>query len=353
MGCRWRLHMLLLGVNFAVLAAGCHREVEMPPLMQRKIAISDRFYDVQALTPEHAVVVGYGGKILSTDDGGRTWDLLPSGTDQALYSVKFVDHDNGWVAGQEGLVLHTTDGGKTWQRQVTGTNVYLFAVDFLDKQRGWVVGDRATMLETLDGGQHWKIRKLTQHKGLTAEEAIISQDPVLYDVQFLDAQYGWVVGEFGKIFHTTDGGATFVEQQTSLLGHGVFDVLDIPTFFGVRFSDRENGMVAGLDGKIARTHDGGTTWRFEPMKLDYPLVDPLFTTYTLPNGTAWAVGAAGEVVRLDPGATDWQRAKLGMEVFTWLRGMDFITPENGWIVGGYGLILHTTDGGKTWLPAIA
>ena len=26
--------------------------------------------------------------------------------------------------------------------------------------------------------------------------------------------------------------------------------------------------------------------------------------------------------------------------------------NDGWIVGGFGLILHTTDGGKTWLPSL-
>jgi len=351
MRCRWRLQVLLLSLGLAAVA-GCHREIENVPLETRKIAISDRFFDVEALSETRAIVVGYGGKILTTNDGGRSWEVLPSGTDGALYSVHFVDANDGWISGQDGLILHTDDGGKTWHKQITGTRLYLFAISFLDRERGWAVGDRATMLHTTDGGKHWAIKKLAQTKGLTAEEAIASQDPVLYDVFFLDEQNGWVVGEFGKIYHTSDGGKTFVEQEESLLGHGVFDVLDIPTFFGVRFSNPQEGTTAGIDGKIARTRDGGTTWRFDPMKLEYPLIDPLFTTVPLSDGSAWAVGAAGEVLRLDPGATVWHRAKLGMEVFTWLRSVDFFNPDNGWIVGGYGLILHTTDGGKTWLPAL-
>ena len=351
MRCRWRLQLLLLSLSLAAVA-GCHREVENVPLETRKISISDRFFDVEALSETKAIVVGYGGKILTTNDGGRSWEVLPSGTDEALYSVHFVDANDGWISGQDGLILHTDDGGKTWRKQVTGTSLYLFAISFLDRERGWAVGDRATMLHTKDGGQHWAIQKLAQTKGLTAEEAIASQDPVLYDVYFLDEQNGWVVGEFGKIYHTSDGGKTFVEQEESLLGHGVFDVLDIPTFFGVRFRNPQEGTTAGLDGKIARTRDGGTTWRFDPIKVEYPLIDPLFTTVPLSDGGAWAVGAAGEVLRLDPGATEWHRAKLGMEVFTWLRSVDFFNPNSGWIVGGYGLILHTTDGGKSWLPAL-
>jgi photosystem II stability/assembly factor-like uncharacterized protein len=41
-----------------------------------------------------------------------------------------------------------------------------------------------------------------------------------------------------------------------------------------------------------------------------------------------------------------------MEVNTWLRGVYFRDKNDGWVVGGYGLILHTTDGGTTWLPAL-
>jgi photosystem II stability/assembly factor-like uncharacterized protein len=39
---------------------------------------------------------------------------------------------------------------------------------------------------------------------------------------------------------------------------------------------------------------------------------------------------------------------LGLPVVTWLRSINFLDENNGWIVGGYGTILHTTDGGKTW-----
>ncbi|MBI4515404.1 MAG: hypothetical protein HY699_06265 [Deltaproteobacteria bacterium] len=349
MRCRWPVQVLL--AMAAAAGAGCHAAVEDVPLAEHKISMADKFYDVEALTTERAIVVGYGGKILATENGGRSWTILPSGTDRGLYSVQFVDEDTGWISGQDGLMLHTTDGGKSWQRQDTGTLVYLFGLSFLDRQRGFAVGDRATMLETSDGGQNWAIRKLTQ-TGLTAEQEITAQDPVLYDVQFIDAQYGWLVGEFGKIYHSRDGGATFTEQQESLLGHGVFDVLDIPTFFAVHFINRREGYVAGLDGKIARTVDGGATWRFEPMQLEFPIVDPLFRAYPVGDGSVWAVGAAGEVVRRLAGASEWQRAQLGMEVATWLRGVDFVTPDNGWIVGGYGLILHTQDGGQTWLPAL-
>jgi photosystem II stability/assembly factor-like uncharacterized protein len=43
---------------------------------------------------------------------------------------------------------------------------------------------------------------------------------------------------------------------------------------------------------------------------------------------------------------------MGMELLSWLRGVDFFDANNGWMVGGYGLILRTTDGGKSWIPCV-
>lgn len=350
-----RCMRLLCGLAATAAVVGCHREVEDVPLVSRLIGISDKFYDVQALDAEHAVVVGYGGKILLTADGGFTWTQASSGTNKALYRVRFVDANNGWASGQQGLILHTTDGGKTWRPQKSGTNVYLFSLYFLDQNRGWAIGDKSILTETSDGGTTWTLRKVSSaaQKQVSAAEAIASEDPVLYDVHFVDAKSGWVVGEFGKIFHTIDGGQSWTEQEQSLLGQEVVDLLDLPTFFGVRFTDNQHGLAAGLDGKIARTQDGGASWKFEKMKLDYPIVDPLYNPFLLPDGSGWAVGAAGEVVRLATPGGEWQRAKLGMEVVTWLRGMHWLDQNNGWIVGGFGLILHTKDGGQTWIPSLA
>ncbi|MBP1688045.1 MAG: uncharacterized protein H6Q33_4188 [Deltaproteobacteria bacterium] len=347
---RTRCWLLLVAV---ACWCGCHREVHDPPVRNRTIAITDKFFDVRALDPEHAIVVGYGGKILRTADGGFTWSQVPSGTTRALYRICFVDANTGWISGQEGLILHTRDGGATWQPQKSGTDVYLFSIHFIDRQHGWAVGDKSILVETRNGGATWSLRKIipASQKDLSPEEALVSQDPVLYDVQFLDAVTGWVVGEFGKIYHTTDGGQSWTEQEQSLLGDQVIDILDIPTFFGIRMIDAHHGLVAGLDGKVARTDDG-VRWTFDKMHLEYPIVDPLFNPVLFPDGTGWAIGAAGEVVRLDTAGGAWRRAKLGMEILTWLRGTSWLNPQDGWIVGGFGLILHTKDGGETWIPSL-
>lgn len=343
-----------LQVTALLFVVGCHPvEPEgLETIVFRKISIADKFYDVAAIDAEHAVIVGYGGKILRTESGGRSWEIIPSGVTETLYSIEFVDTERGWAAGQNGVILHTTDGGRSWKPQANDATVYLFALDFVNEREGWVVGDRATYLHTADGGENWQLGKIASDEGLSADEALLAQDPVLYDVKFVDANTGWIVGELGNIYHTTDRGKSWATQQASLLGGGIIELLDLPTFFGVEFTDANNGVVAGLEGKVARTRDGGASWKFETFAGDRPFSDPLFEPFLFPDGSGWVVGAAGEVARQENPSEPWRKASLGMEILTWLRGVDFFDEQNGWIVGGYGLILHTTDGGESWLPSL-
>lgn len=341
---------------------GCHHEVEMTPLIERTIYVTDRFYDVAALSKDRAIVVGYAGKIITTSDGGMNWTVVPSGVDQALYGVYFAG-DQGWIVGQDGLILHSTDGAKSWKPQQSnaefvepdGTKkpAYLFAITGVDAQHLWAVGDRSTLVSSRDGGATWAYQKVKAGEAEGVEEELAAADPVLYDVRFVDADHGWVVGEFGKIFSTADGGASWTEQNKSLLEKsGYFDPLDLPSLFGLYVLDGQRAIASGLEGHIARTSDGGAQWAYDKLDVgEIKMLDPLFDAEEFPDGSGWAVGAAGEIVRKEAGASAWKRANIGQDVLTWLRGLDFSDQQNGWMVGGFGLIFRTTDGGKTWLPS--
>src|SRR5262249_39785097 len=145
-----------LGLAWPLLVlAACHGEVDKTPMIDRKIYITDRLYDVQAVSPDQVVIVGYAGKILQTKDGGRNWSISPSGTDDALFKVQLVDGKTGWVVGQGGTIRKTTDGGATWVKQTSGTDVSLFSVYALSPERAIAVGDKSTIIETRDGGATW------------------------------------------------------------------------------------------------------------------------------------------------------------------------------------------------------
>jgi photosystem II stability/assembly factor-like uncharacterized protein len=358
--------------------AGCHHDIEMLPLADQKIYVSDKFFDVAVMGPKRAIVIGYGGKIIESEDGGFNWKQIDSGTDKALYSIDFApDGKTGWIVGQEGLILRTSDAGKTWARQHTDLwldplcgdpeerkyragdpeaapchHAYLFAVSVVDATTAHIIGDKSTYSYTTDGGKSWNTRtlKVASEEAIGEDQALAFEDPVLYDVEFLDAKHGYIVGEFGKIYYTQDGGVSFVEQHESLMDDSVVDILDLPTLFDVEFVNDQHGIAAGLDGRIAETTDGGKNWDFRPTNVE-DFVDPFYSATILADGTRWVVGASGQVARADRGA-EFGRGDLGSRVNNWIRRVRFHGDKHGWLVGGFGLIMSTEDGGKTWYRRI-
>jgi len=95
-------------------------------------------------------VVGHGGTILHTTDGGETWKKQVSGTTSHLWQIHFADSRTGWVVGNGGTILRTIDGGKTWTKQDSGTTLNLVRSHFADSRTGWVVGEGGTILATRD-----------------------------------------------------------------------------------------------------------------------------------------------------------------------------------------------------------
>lgn len=58
-----------------------------------------------------------------------------------ILSVHFTTTQTGWAVGEEGTILSTIDGGKSWQQQSSGTQYDLVSVHFITAQTGWTVGE--------------------------------------------------------------------------------------------------------------------------------------------------------------------------------------------------------------------
>src|SRR5207249_426890 len=212
--------------------------------------------------------------------------------------------------------------GRSWEQHPSGVENALYAVRFVDDQHAWISGQDGVILHTEDGGKTWQ----KQESNAIFQDTDGSKTQLyLFGLHALDQDHAWAVGDRSILTSTVDGGKTWRARKVAL--------------------------AAGLEGHIARTADGGQRWSFDQIEVDYPLVDPLLRVTELPDGSGWATGLAGEVVRREPGETAWRRAKLGQDVLTWLHGISFSDQQHGWLVGGYGLIYRTTDGGKSWLPS--
>ncbi|MBC8314995.1 MAG: hypothetical protein H8E51_05785, partial [Bacteroidetes bacterium] len=75
-----------------------------------------------------------------------TWERIAVPTDQNLRSVCFVDSLYGWAAGDSGIIIHTVDGGESWVIQASQTENDVVSLFFLDRDQGWASSFNYTTL---------------------------------------------------------------------------------------------------------------------------------------------------------------------------------------------------------------
>lgn len=198
----------------------------------------------------------------------------------------------------------------------------LYGVHFLTPERGWIVGYYGTIVATTDGGKTFH----PQQSGVTE---------LLKAVHFIDEKKGWVVGVDGVILHTEDGGAKWVRQKS-----GTQEYLR-----DVAFTDARRGFAVARTSLLLRTTDGGSTWTPAVIVAGR---DDRINRLRFFHGVAWAVGEYGGVyVSRDRGET-WEKMESGAKIS--LTDIAFADDRNGLITGLSGVLLYTSDGGTSWKP---
>jgi photosystem II stability/assembly factor-like uncharacterized protein len=120
-------------------------------------------------------VVGSRTTLLSSADKGASWKSQDFGEDAILMSIQFLDADNAIITGEFGYLLTTKDGGNSWQQGKRIPNDFFpHAALFTDIRTGWVSGLAGVILHTTDGGNNWvkqpggvgaPMYALVKHKG--------------------------------------------------------------------------------------------------------------------------------------------------------------------------------------------
>ena len=294
------------------------------------------------------------GTILHTTDGGNTWERQGSVAEipnVGLGGVSAVDGNTAWVVGGNescGVILYTTDGGNTWTRQGEGEipDAELSGgVSSVDRNTAWAVGFNGTVLHTTDGGNTWE-----QQGGDTIP------DVLLQGVYAVDTETAWVTGlpfdGYATIFHTIDGGNTWTRQGSAAEfpdGH----------FLGVSAADSNNAWAVGghtlgtiFPSFVFHTTDGGNTW-VNQAPNDTAMGDAN-DVFAIDNNTAWMVQDHGNLFYTENGGENWTKQECNSS-FWYLVGVSAIDADTAWVTGvgegtAGGKILHTTDGGDTWEP---
>jgi photosystem II stability/assembly factor-like uncharacterized protein len=283
------------------------------------------------------IIVGNYGVILKSSNDGTIWHSQLNGTTKDLISIAFTDANNGFVVGNSGTIMRTIDSGADWITQPSGTTINLTDICFADEYNGWIVGFSqyngswtSIILHTTDGGINW------------LQQTSFAGSIQLYDLCFVDANNGWAAGaEYsgdgdGVILRTTDGGINWLTSMVQpSIGH----------FFSVYFIDSNTGWACGDGDIILKTTNGGTSWT-----THVPSPGAYYScVYFVDENNGWAVG--DRVIHTTNGGANWS-TRINYNYGTYYFKTDFVDLNNGWIVGRTSfinqLILKTTNGGLSW-----
>jgi len=292
------------------------------------------------------------GALLSTSDGGKTWNQVPGNAVGAKFDVvAFNDRKRGWAVNNKGWVWKSDDGGESWleisRLTPTGSDDWQFnsagQIKFIDDRNGWII-ETLSIWRTVDGGVNW--RKVFP---IGSGQSNVKGQPT--SGYFDDPTNVWVTGTSGEIYRTKDGGESW--QAQTLLPNGDFNE--------VYFVDGNTGWLLGYLGgetgtQLYRTDDGGQSW------LNYPIARVQIQWICFINGDeGWAVGSEGSsagakesirgvVLRTGNGGRSWNRIDIATEDRSFDR-IHFVDRQNGWLIGRNGLY-RTEDGGKAWRPVL-
>jgi photosystem II stability/assembly factor-like uncharacterized protein len=168
----------------------------------------------------------------------------------------------------------------------------------------------------------------------------------LHAVYFLDARRGWVAGSNGTVLETTDGGESWKAVSGRPTEDAIRDIYFADAQTGWIVCERDIYKLRTKDEArtyLMKTVDGARTWqKVNLAEADARLVRAIFTE----GGRAWAFGEAGVLYSTRDGGASWSRRPSPTRYL--LLGGTFLDGERGWLVGARSTILQTFDGGETW-----
>ncbi|MBN3034533.1 MAG: T9SS type A sorting domain-containing protein [Bacteroidales bacterium] len=259
---------------------------------------------------------GSNYNIHKTTDGGDTWTDQSSGyTATRFKDISIISEDTVLMCGNYGLVIRTFDGGGHWMADtVSPAGDHFFGICFVG-HTGYVCGNSGAIYKTTDLGDNWT---QVAPPFITAIE----------EIYFLDEDYGFICG-LNFIYYTENGGATWLEPETF---PGATANWWLRQF---SFVDDSLGYVCGDIGQVYMTTDRGRNWEYLP---NTGTQESLQAMIALDPFRLFACGFSGTVIQSFDGGEYWSTmtANSSQNFYS----IDFTPGETGFICSHTGEVLR-------------
>lgn len=294
--------------------------------------------------------VNISDETLAGDNPANTiWHWLsPLPQGNTLLDIGAPDSVTLIAVGEKGTIIRTSDKGQTWAVSINSNNLdAIEKVVFVNDTACYAIGwyetifnrqkiYRSFVLRSRDRGLNW--RRIYNPVALTQ----------LSGGFFITPNLGYIAGTNGFVAKTTNGGADW-----NILNTG-----SNADFQSVYFQSPMVGYISTRDGKILRTSDGGSNWQIINVE---PSGKVIFTINFISPNIGIAAGCEGRGIGQDGGfiyrTTDagltWTRVFSAptAQIFTlgFFNAAEGVAFGSQLSVGKYqGKGWRSADSGRTW-----
>lgn len=309
--------------------------------------------------PRIGWVVGEGGIIYSTTNGGLSWTQVNVGTTEDINNVQLIG-EAAFITGTNGLICVSYNGGLNWTPFTTNTTETFYGVSFSNASYGYAVGSNGTIYRYINGTWYPYSTSISANfygvyaignyayavgsggtiykfNGTSWSAQTSNTSATFYGGAFYSVNYGFAVGAGGAIYRTTNGGSTWTALNSGTTSN----------IKSIKIINQHVCMAVCEDGSILQSFDGGNTWsrvfigNYSILSIEVYGCTVVLTTEE-GNVFSFEINGCDETVN-----SYFTRMYCGTREH--LRSGSFSSPSTGYITGYGGTVLRTTNGGLTWL----
>ncbi|KAK9007931.1 hypothetical protein V6N11_074843 [Hibiscus sabdariffa] len=282
----------------------------------------------------HGFLLGTRQTILETKDGGNTWvpRSIPSAEDEdfnyRFNSISFKGKE-GWIVGKPAILLYTSDAGESWERiplsaQLPGDMVYIKATG---EKSAEMVTDQGAIYVTSNRGYNWRAA-VQETVSATLNRTVSSgiSGASYYTGTFNtvnrspDGRYV-AVSSRGNFYLTWEPGQPFWQPHNRAIARRIQSM-------GWRADGGLWLLVRG--GGLFLSKGTGITEDFEEVPVQSRGFGILDVGYRSED-EAWAAGGSGVLLRTTNGGKSWTRDKAADNIAANLYSVKFINDKKGFL----------------------
>ena len=196
-------------------------------------------------------------------------------------------------------------------------------IDFIDANTGWYIGDSGSLKKSTDGGITWTAQTL----GVTNLRC--------RGIDMIDANLGFICTELGgKVYRTTNGGTNWT----------MIDDLEGNSLYDIDFLNATTGIAVGFGSRLIKTTNAGVNWT----DLTFSGNGDFYDVYVESAAVSYITTSNGRLLKSTNIGNNYSQIHSESSA---LSSIMFLDLQTGFVsVGGNDKgIIKTTNGGVNWV----